>query len=165
MSRQLDPRLFGGESIDAMELIPDSKVPQLDKLPSDPNLIRVKENRKNNIEMKVEGMESKVSESMRQMGTDLNQMTKRIERMETHYKTTYQSFQQKLSQLEMRVTDRNMMESKLNALVERQQQMVNSFETRMKEMRKLMEEKEMHNLKLNAALRDARNDLQRLKKT
>ncbi len=70
----------------------------------------------------------------------------------------------KMISLEQRVSDRSIVDNRTQALIDRHQIIVRQFEQDMQKMRSLIEEKEMQNAYLNNVLRDARQEIERLKK-
>lgn len=162
MNRQLDPRLFG-ESTEPTRTNDNELLPNLERLPQDPSQLRAQLKKKDNIEMKVDAFISKVSESQRVMTNELTKLEKRFERLEQHYKQSYDAMAARLQKTDMRMTDRTMMENKIQALLERQNTMMRNFETKLNSVKKNLEEKEIDNLKLHSALREARDEMNRLK--
>lgn len=162
MNRQLDPRLFG-ETTETNTKIDNELLPNLERLPQDPSQLRAQLKKKDNVDMKVDAFISKMSEAQRVMGNELTKLEKRFERLEQHYKSSYDSMSSRLEKTDMRMTDRSMMENKIQALLERQNTMMKNFDTKLNQLKKSLEEKEIENLKLHSALREARDDMRRLK--
>lgn len=161
MHRQLDPRLFG-ETTDAKENTQEL-LPNLERLPQDPSQLRAQLKKKDNLEMKMEAFISKMNEAQRVMNMELTKLEKRFERLEQHYKSSYESMQARLQKTDMRMTERSMMENKIQALMERQNTMMQSFENKLQAVKKSLEDKEIENLKLQSALKEAREDMRRMK--
>jgi chromosome segregation ATPase len=115
-------------------------------------------------ESRVETMHTKVEELT-------TQSRARFERVQSHFKGQTEMLQnalsdvhQKIAQVVSRMNERKLSESVVKEMVDRHTNVVQTFEVRLQQMQKVMSEQEMQLMHARSELKQALQELSRLKK-
>lgn len=176
MRRQLDPKIFP-----ASEYIQSSSKSEVDtnvKANSTRNLnfqnssLDFQEQEEANTQSlreRISGM--KDQQDKEKMKNSMHDLVQRIQQLELRFAKfaepvveAQHNLRDKMQALEIKVSDRALVDNRTQALIDRHQIILRQFEQDMQKMRSLVEEKEMQNAYLNNMLRDARLEIERLKK-
>lgn len=166
MARELNRELFvkaGGESAEAMA----SPAPGYAKVDDVRVLhlhIETLSRRMKEFESRVETMHTKVEEMT-------TQNRARFERVQSHFKSQTEMLQNalsdvhtKIAQVVSRMNERKLSESVVKEMVDRHTNVVQTFEVRLSQVQKVMSEQEMQLMHARSELKQALQELARLKK-
>jgi chromosome segregation ATPase len=168
MARELSRELFGSRNPREAETGPaNGASPQLAKAEE----VRVLHLHIENLNKRLKEFESRV-ETLHTKVDDMSKQNKqRFERVQGHFqnqsemvKSGFGDFNAKIAQVVSRVNERKVNDSVIKEMVERHTQVVQGFEVRLGQLQRVISEQEMQLMNARSELKDALQELSRLKK-
>lgn len=169
MARELNRELFGGVATSNTANEREAGTPAVAYAKADE--VRVLHLHIENLSKRMKEFESRV-EQMQTKTTDLAVQNKqRFERVQSHFKAQNEQFQNglldinnKIAQVVSRVNERKVSENMVKEMIERHASAVQAFEVRMQQLQRLISEQELQLINTRSELREALQELSRLKK-
>lgn len=170
MSRELNPELFPGVKQAEVPIPVDSRG-DTSGLPAKQEEWRMMvsqfELMKRKIketEARVEMTNSRLTEFMGAAKVRFERLAGMNQRLEELVKANLHDLTNKQSQMMSRVNERKVGDAKIQELVDRHNQLVQSFEQRMNQLQKVVAEQEMQLITSRAEIKDATQEIMRLKR-
>lgn len=164
MARELSRELFGNRRPPEMEAGPQTTSPKTDEVRVLHLHIESLNKRLKEFESRVETMHTKVDEMSRQN-------KQRFERVQGHFqnqsemvKSGFSDFNNKIAQVVSRVNERKVNDGVIKEMVDRHTQVVQAFEVRLNQLTRVISEQEMQLMNARQELKEALQELSRLKK-
>ena len=169
MARELNRELFGGSSEQepAPGSVPATASPSYAKSEE----LRVLHLHIENLSKRMKDFESRTETLNTRVEDMLAQNKQRFERVQGGFQRHAEMFQtgindvnNKIAKVVSRVNERKVEENMIKEMVERQANLVQSFEVRMNQLQKIISEQELQLMNARTELREALQELARLKK-
>lgn len=172
MARELNRDLFGNRNLGMTETGPaQTGTPAAAVAPAKAEDVRVLFLHVEAIAKRLKEFESKIET----LNTKVDDMTKqnkqRFERVQSGFnnqgevvKNGFNDINHKIAQVVSRVNERKVADSVVKEMVERSSQVVQSFEVRLNQLQRVISEQELQLTNARAQLKDALQELSRLKK-
>ena len=171
MARELNRELFGGlreretaGPAEGGQTLPASAFAKAEEVRALHLFVESLSKRMKEFESKVELMTTRTEELS---GSN----KQRFERVQAHFKSQAEAMQNgfgdinaKIAQVVSRVNERKVADQMVKEMVERQASLVQSFEVRMQQLQRVISEQELQLMNARSELRDALQELARLKK-
>ena len=168
MARELNRELFGNTG-PANDRAPEGQQTAVAYAKADE--VRVLHLHIENLSKRLKEFESRVETMHSKTDDMLGQNKQRFERVQGHFKAQNEQFQSgmldmnnKIAQVVSRVNERKVSENIVKEMVERHASVVQAFEVRMNSLQRLMSEQELQLMNTRSELKQALQELSRLKK-